>query len=251
MTNSLHLEPNKQYFLSGAYSASARLRLREYSSGGSNLSEYFDSGSGISFTTKSNVSYVNVQIVFYAQNSVKFYPMVTEGSTALPYEPYGNNWYIEKNIGKVVLDGSESWQYNSGNNVFVLANFVNYLTTGFIPLSNYYNGQVLNQYSELANYTIGFLKGTNNRLVLKNTDISNVSNLQTWLSSNNTTVYYVLSTPEYETITNENLLQQLNNIQDIELIENLCYVDWVGVEKPKMKLFCYLDKDKIIEEITG
>ena len=86
-----NLSPNTQYTLSGAYSGSARIRLKEFDNNGTNLSEYYDQGSGVTFTTNSNVYRVNVQIVFYAQNNVKFYPMIRLASiTDSTYEPYTN-----------------------------------------------------------------------------------------------------------------------------------------------------------------
>ena len=42
--------------------------------------------------------------------------------------------------------------------------------------------------------------------------------------------------PQQETITNENLIEQLNAIQDITLQPTLCYIDWVGEESPTMLL---------------
>ena len=70
-----------------------------------------NTGSNITITTKGNSNYL---CVFYYLSSADTLTeqqildsiMINEGSTALPYEPYGTNWYIEKQIGKVVLDGS-------------------------------------------------------------------------------------------------------------------------------------------------
>lgn len=243
LTNNLHLEPNTKYFLSGGYGPSARLRLREYSSGGSNLSEYFDSGSGISFTTKSNVSYVNVQIVFYAQNNVKFYPMVTEGSTALPYEPYGNNWYVEKNIGKVVLNGTETWTRTAKGSNYV---FWSLYTTLGIPVGRYEANSKLCDYfpyefTKWTTSTINHLaeNDNNNLSLLFNVDTSiatTVEQWSSWLSTHNTTVYYALKNPTYEIITNETLIEQLNNIQDLELQPDFCCIDWIRSESPTMLL---------------
>lgn len=89
LTNTLTIQPSTSYTLSGGYGASARLRLREYDSSNNQLSEYFDQGSGVTFTSKSNVDHVNVQVVFYAQNNVKFYPMLRLSSISdSTYEPY-------------------------------------------------------------------------------------------------------------------------------------------------------------------
>ena len=49
-------------------------------------------------------------------------------------------------------------------------------------------------------------------------------------------LYYVLATPTYTEITDTYLLNQLNGILDMQLVENLCYVDWVGTLAGIMKL---------------
>ena len=172
--------------------------------------------------------------------------MLNEGSTALPYEPYGNNWYIEKNIGKVAINGSESGWSKSGTN-----------TSGYNRFANSFLASVIKRPSGNNDTVIGlsdkFVMETANNTYRKTNGISfnssgtmyiyfdtyateTLDNFKTWLSTNNIIFYYALATPSYEIITNENLLEQLNNIQDIELIENLCYVDWVGEEKPDMTL---------------
>ena len=159
--------------------------------------------------------------------------MLNEGSTALPYEPYGTEWYIEKNIGKVVL--------NENSNIVKYDNVGRYYISGILAtkgstnspnaMSNYFKGTFA-----VSNGNI-FSSGVDGTINMINTSyLNDLAGFKTWLGTTTPTVYYVKATPTYETITNENLINQLNNIQDIELIENLCYVDWVGVEKPTMTL---------------
>lgn len=203
------------------------------------------------FTTPSNCYYIKFSI--YSNNTViPDNVMINYGSTALPYEPYGNNWYIEKNIEKVVLNGTEDITTNpNGTNSFYLPLTNTYKNANVSTIfSNYFKGISYSNRVLGGDNTI-YTEINNNNATIRNTTFSSLENFKTWLQSNNVDIYYIKLNPTYETITNENLIQQLNNIQDMQLIENLCYVDWVGEEKPKMKLFCYLDKDKIIEEITG
>ena len=160
--------------------------------------------------------------------------MINYGSTALPYEPYGvGKWYIEKNIGKVVL--------NENSNIVKYDNVGRYYISGILAtkgstnspnaMSNYFKGTFA-----VSNGNI-FSSGVDGTINMINTSyLNDLAGFKTWLGTTTPTVYYVKATPTYETITNENLINQLNNIQDIELIENLCYVDWVGVEKPTMTL---------------
>ena len=197
----------------------------------------------------------NKDTLFHAVTGDTIYENLSaETKASLTY----GNWYIEKNIGKVVLNGTENWIRHTG-----IASWFYYdgIANGYFnnainnfALTNYFTQK---QYSNVANLTNGEFaygssdNGATHRLVFKDTDFTATADFKNWLTTHNVTLYYVLANPTYEIITNTNLIEQLNNIQNIELIENLCYVDWAGEEKPKMKLFCYLDKDKIIEEITG
>lgn len=171
--------------------------------------------------------------------------MVNEGTTALPYEPYGNNWYIEKNIGKVVLNGSETWKRTSVSATNSSA-FWNQYANLNLPLGKYgqkYCDRFTYENKKWSQSTPNHLAendvSTANLSILFNVDSTIATTIEewtTWLSTHNTTVYYILANPTYEVITNETLIEQLNNIQDIQLIENLCYVDWVGSIAPTMLL---------------
>jgi len=136
------------------------------------------------------------------------------------YEPYlpKETWYIEKQIGKVVLNGSEHWNYNDANQVYVVPDLVEYLRSGFVPYSNYYIGQNITQYSQLNNNSIAFLQSTTqNRLLIKNPNYTGVTAFKNWLSTHNTIVYYVLATPTYTEITDGELISQLNALNKAKL----------------------------------
>lgn len=159
------------------------------------------------------------------------YAMINEGSTALPYEPYGTNWYIEKNIGKVNMEDYNWTKY--GTNITGINRFA---TTG-IPNVKYVanNKQLGDALSNMyANHTGSGMSGVAYNFCIDTNMVQTTDDSS--LTKPRGVLYYALKTPEYEIITNENLIQQLNNIQNIELIENLCYVDWVGKEKPTMTL---------------
>lgn len=144
------------------------------------------------------------------------------GSTELckigNYQDYiyksGDDWYLHKEIGKVVLKGTEGWNYNSGTAVFYASNVVGYNTNGFIPFSDYFVGQNITSYGQLSDNGVAFLKSTtNNRLVIKYTSLgTNASAIQTWLSNHNTTVYYVPATPTDTQITDSTLISQLEAV---------------------------------------
>lgn len=124
-----------------------------------------------------------------------------------------DKWYVEKQIRKVVLDGSENWGVSSGT--FYTTSITNYKRSGNKPYSNYYQG-VLNvvNASEITNGQIAFNTSSDfNRFYLSNTSISSVNDIKAWLSTHNTEVQYVLATPTTTEITDTTLLSQLNALE--------------------------------------
>lgn len=146
LINTQDISPNTQYILSGAYSGSARLRLREFDSNNTQLSEYFDEGSSVSFTTKSNVDHIIVQCVFYATNNVKFYPMLRLASiTDDIYEPYTNG-------ASPNPDYPQDIHVVSGDNSIIVVgkNLYNSNDTTFYQTCTYVSGANTNQYKVKA-----------------------------------------------------------------------------------------------------
>lgn len=186
------------------------------------------------FTTDTNT--YKIKIIFSYLNSATIVPsnisnvMLCEG-TDTKYEPYGykDKWYLYKAIGKVVLNGSESgWNYDSTNSVFlnnVYCNGIYLVQNGY---SNYFtnvvNDAITNNYyagQNLQNGQFSFRVGTKDRIYLKNTAYTNVNDFKTWLSTHNTTVYYVLSTPYTMEITDSELLGQLESVSLLSGINNI------------------------------
>lgn len=240
------LEPNTQYIVSSNTWVSSTSTANVFVSSGTTFSPSSATNGVNGSRTVTSDSNGNITIGYRNVNNSmdytdgQYFIMLNEGSTALPYEPYGNNWYIEKNIGKVVYNGTEAdsfWAMNTGGGIrrFTQANGISNLYSNgdgvryaTLFINDHFKNSVNNEEGASFRY--------NNQIYFYYNTATSVSEWKTWLQSNNVTVYYVLSTPTYETITNENLIEQLNNIQDMQLIENLCYVDWVGTEKPKMTL---------------
>ena len=167
-------------------------------------------------------------------NNAIFQVQIEKGSTATTYEAYkgasypinlgdielckigdyqdriykdSGKWYLNKQIGKVVLNGSETgWNYQSrGNNVY----------RGYITVSN--GSTSTGREIALSNYFYakgGFDESSGNIFISSSQvflyiDIATIDDFKTWLSTHNTTVYYVLATPTYTEITDENLIRQL------------------------------------------
>lgn len=118
------------------------------------------------------------------------------------------NWYLEKNIGKAVLDGSESWVLEN-NGTFGTRNSYFYDRKLF---STSFEGLLCNYYKVAGSgdYYIRWRGSNEYNVDINNKDISTVADFKTWLSTHNTAVYYVLATPTTTEITDTELINQLN-----------------------------------------
>lgn len=112
-----------------------------------------------------------------------------------------DKWYLHKEIGKVVLNGSENisiYNQNARRTVFqadVLTGIENYLGNYDVPnlLSNMFN-----TVSQSATWTVGNIsrrKEAQTTLYLTYEPDTTVEAFKTWLSTHNVVVYYVLATP--------------------------------------------------------
>lgn len=130
-----------------------------------------------------------------------------------------NKWYIHKEIGKVILDGSEDWYRE----------YQTYRFGGFDgkPFSTFSDSDVLaySDYFKWGNGTSGefvfgdmwyVLNGT--KFVCQkdqNPNDTTLADFKTWLSNNNVTVYYVLATPTDTEITDTTLISQLEDLKTL------------------------------------
>ena len=165
----------------------------------------------------------------------------------IDFEPYSNGrkvWYLNKQIGKVVLNGSEDWQSASsvvsGTSRFYYDNSSVHLgrTTEIdiftisnsfrgISWDSIYSGDTTTR-NGVANYQ-NDSAGSVGRIVIRidNTYASSVATFKTWLGTNQPIVYYVKETPTYEEITDSTLIYQLeetkksyNNQTSISQVNN-------------------------------
>ena len=127
---------------------------------------------------------------------------------------YGK-WYLRKNIGKVVLNGSENWATLQSYNGF-------YRTSISISDINIPSVNSTNLYSNYFYGNLGAVSGNNVNLGMmaqfRNTSnvyfITNettMNNYKSWLSTHNTIVYYILATPTNE-LFNDTIQDQLEDI---------------------------------------
>jgi len=146
-----------------------------------------------------------------------YWYQIEKGETATSYEPYGNGeWYKKANVGKVVLDGSDTnnWNYSNGclqsKNVYPLD--VIYPNADRLGLSNYF---ICKYYAtsittRLLNGEFGWNSGQS--LTLKLDNMNSTQDYMTWLSTHNTTIYYILANTTYTKITDTTLKGQLEDI---------------------------------------
>ena len=197
----------------------------------------------VTLKLKLNVSYSdNSNITINEIKNVQ----VEEGSTATNYEPYYNleyckigdyadqifknttdsefydstlelnEWYLKKNIGKIVLNGSENWseRTNSGG----VKQF--YSSSGSQPIINYkqfcnyflkYNQSLFN-WGKVGDFAI--LAQTREFYSCVSNDIT-LEDFKSKLANENLIVYYVLATPQYIHISQTDyptLKTQLDNL---------------------------------------
>lgn len=204
-----------------------------------------NTATNLSITTGENDIYL---VVFYylsntdtlTEQEILDSIQIEENNQATEYEPYGTDWYIKKEIGKVVFDGSESWQTNSYED-----NYYRYV----IPLGDSITttNQNLDIYTKSDYFVGSSARGTitstptenmiaiisNNRLLVNTIDsnLFTVNAFKTWLSTHNTIVYYVLATPTYETITQQNyptLYEDLTNLENAISYNEKTYISVQG-----------------------
>jgi len=178
-------------------------------------------------TSKTFTAPITGYIAFRTNSGYQF-AMINEGSTALPYEPYGTGqWYLKKNIGKVVLDGSENWALNSSSgdsyrywlrdnnmkNIFtniITGNTKNdyYFTRN--SFTNYFSPEIFDR-TQIGTYSIYNTLSVS--WFLLNTNITTIEDFKTWIGTHNVIVYYQYNTPIYTQITDSTLISQLEAIK--------------------------------------
>lgn len=127
----------------------------------------------------------------------------------------GDDWKVHKEVGKVVLDGSESWTAGTGGGLrlFYGAQYADVLST------NQRQDFLSNNFHFIAsgNETgAGFIYQQRLYFYWGTTD-DDATAFKTWLSTHPTTVYYALATPTDTTITEQALIDQLNALGNAKL----------------------------------
>lgn len=147
---------------------------------------------------------------------------LVEGSEAKPYFPYGQvgMWYKREYIGKVVLDGSETWSISTtqdGNYRYHKENFIDAKNDiGYCTHFKIGNIADRNASGQINKFFVGSITPAPQTLQFVS-DITTVANfkafLQTQYNNNNpVTVYYEHIENVDNPITDTTLINQLNDI---------------------------------------
>ena len=202
----LEIESSKIYVLSDNDNTKTK-RICFYSSESENsfISVIEKVDKTVTFVTPSTAKYIRIQIKQIELDN----EMLNEGSAVIEYEPYGTGeWYIKQEINKIILDGTTKPFYGDGGSN---ENYWEYSRTGMTggigtsaSVKTDYFPQT--EYSRIVILSNGgiYLRFPKNIGV----DISTNTLLNTWLSNNNVSVYYVLDEPIY-TKLNDSLAEQL------------------------------------------
>jgi len=210
---------------------STYLRFGQYKADGTFISRTLVSALNQTITTTSECYKVVISLN-NSESSCFVNPMLEKGSTASSYSAYftpielckigtyqdriykeNGKWWLHKEIGEVVFDGSENWSLlNSGSTNFYynLPVFVTPKDQDIMPVSNYFVGTPITN----GNTSVGLWITSAGTIRARKETEQTLADYKTWLASNNVTVYYVLATPTTTEITNEALVEELEALQD-------------------------------------
>lgn len=207
---------------------------------------------GQSRTLTTDATGNNIQLVYrsisgesYTRSDYTF--QLEVGSSATTYEAFSSTelakigtyqdyiyksndkWYKHTEVGKVVLNGSENITHHSTfNNILgvrlpVSPNALHDTTVlsdyfHNVSFYDYYNnGNTKRTYGTICTHTDQDLG--NIYASAPNSSVTTAEQFKTWLSTHNTTAYYVLATPTETEITDTTLIAQLNALASAQSVE--------------------------------
>lgn len=170
-------------------------------------------------------------IIFHAINGDSFYDTLDNATKqTLTY----GKWYKHSEIGKIVLDGSESWDnfqveatglgraIGIGSNVLYQDNQATLLSNKLVGVK--YSGSWNNTFECIATTS-------SNRFIAYLKNVSNLTEFTTKLASGYE-VYYILATPTNTEITDTDLISQLETIRTAKSVENKTIISQTNADLP-------------------
>lgn len=120
----------------------------------------------------------------------------------------GSDWYVHRAIGKTVLDGTEDW-FKSGTSAIDRFGVPNTYFGSVTSMSSSTTISDHFRYNSGAIYGTYHISGTNVYFDYTPNGTTTKDQWVSWLSSNHTTVYYVVGTPTDTQITDADLIADL------------------------------------------
>ena len=200
--------------------------------------------SSITYTTSATAKYLCVQYFRTAETTLTEQQVldsiqIEKGYDATAYASYitpielckigtyqdriykdGEKWYLHKEIGKVVFNGSENWSLiNAGSSNFYynLPVFVTPKDQDIMPISNYFVGTPITN----GNTSVGLWITNAGTIRARKETEQTLADYKTWLGTAMPSVYYVLATSTTTEITDATLVSQLEAIIQMELYAGL------------------------------
>ena len=134
-----------------------------------------------------------------------------------------NILYVDRKVGSIVLDGSESWQVTSRSNgyQFQTRNSLGKIipNTEIGMLSNYFKGIKFSDRDSINESIYAYNADTDIR-ILTNVE-STTANFKTWLSTHNTQVDYELAEPYTEEVGEVDTLSTFKGVNNVSLDTNI------------------------------
>lgn len=167
---------------------------------------------------------------------------IESGSIATEYNPFGTGeWYYKEATNKVVLNGSESWNFleRTGVNVFqnnnLLSDLIRKSATEINIISDYFLGT-----SDSQGNVANSIRSNNTGqlyITIPNTNpiSASTSAFTAWLENNNVNAYFILATPTYTKITSSDyptLYSQLEAIYNAQGYDNQTNISQTNSDLP-------------------
>lgn len=226
-----------------------------------------DNNTNYTITTPSQANYlcafVGVETTTPTISEIIASIQIEENPTPTEYEPYYNinlceidnykdriyplngKWYLEKKIGKVVLNGTQTlfkvttgttgyYRFNVdiGENIFTTDSTTTVAPIYCNRLVGVTRGNTYNRIEGIAPTTTSYSYNTFD-LYIEAISQMTVEQANTWFSNNPTIVYYPYKQPTTEEITENNyptLYNQLNNIKLYEGVNHLTFTNESGLD---------------------
>ena len=148
-------------------------------------------------------------------------------------------WYLHKEVGKAILDGTENWNIsNTGtSHWYYICNIASkLLSINFAPFQKmFYSNQYINNDITNSNTITGFnllSSATITNIRIREVSEDTVNNFKTRISSNNIIVYGPLATSTNTEITDTTLIEQLEAIASATSYEGETNINQVNNDLP-------------------